>query len=483
MKKTSFKALFSENILILILVLLTLPFLLLSLYIHPSADDYIYSSWYKLPEGSHGYWSYQLWNYQSWNGRYFSTLLLTCNPLVFKSLAGYRLIPVFILLLLYKAIYFFVGALNMGMRKKTMHIVCLLVVITYFNLVPSLPETMYWMSGSVTYTLGISLFFFLSGLLLMYYHGFKNKGALRFFIVLFLCATSGFNELLAFQVLVLVLSIFLTRFAANKRPDYFALSLFVFAAVLFVVIALAPGNKGRLEQFENHYNLNYALSSMLRNTLKIAVYTFKNPPVLMLLTLILFNAPHLNFNSGIYKKFRRILKPTIIFITVGLVAVFYFISAYNMGIEPPLRVHGYIILLLLAGAFALMVTLNHKGEVFKLPVVILKKINVVLITLYIVFLCGSFSRKAGEPMYYTGNVAQAVSDLVHKAAAYDKELVSRYSIIKNTVSSEDCIVVPPLSEKPQSIYFTDIKADSSHWINWGTALYFNTGCIKTSPDI
>lgn len=480
MKKKILNSFLSDNFLIFLLILLILPLIFLCLYIHPSADDYIYASWYKLPEGAHGYWAYQVWNYLSWNGRYFSTLLLTGNPLVFHSLTAYRLIPVCITVLFYISGYYLLKSLLPGLAVRKRHILSLTVTISYFNIVPSLPESLYWMAGAVTYTLAASLFFILCSMWVLYYTLPQKKGIIKTLIILLTIAVAGFNELIAFVLPVLAATLFIARYKVHSKPDYFALGMFILSASMLVFIVAAPGNKARLLQYENHYNISYALTSTLKNSVKIVIYTFKNPPVLILMLILFLNAPLISVKASIYGTVRRLVLPAVIILTAGLTVIFYFISAYNMGIEPPLRVHGFIILLILSGAFAFVVFLNTKGEIIKLPALLLKKTNRILLLLFFVFMCGSFSRKAGEEIYFTGNIMQAAYDLTQAAPAYDRALESRYNIMASSERTAECMVVPPLEVKPQSIYFTDIKPDSSHWINWGTALYFDAACIKTA---
>jgi hypothetical protein len=75
--------------LILTLVVL-LPYFYLSFFIHPAADDYNYA----YLTISKDWFSEYINQYYTWNGRYSSNILVLLNPIAFKSLFFYRIIPI-----------------------------------------------------------------------------------------------------------------------------------------------------------------------------------------------------------------------------------------------------------------------------------------------------------------------------------------------------------------------------------------------------
>ena len=472
--------LLNEQALIAVLIILIAPLLILCYYIHPSADDLIYSSWYKTPTTS-GFWEYQFWNYLSWNGRYFSTVLLTLNPLVWGSFTGYKWLPVIILLVFYSGLYYMLKAIFNELKAPALHIISLLITVTYFNLVPSLPETLYWMAGSVTYTLTWGLTFYFFAFFLKYFNEEKHKKAHLLICMLLIFCIIGSNELSAFLITISAFLIVLYNWLSKKKPDTFSIVFLVFSAILCLIVILAPGNKARIALFENHYNFNYALVSTFKNVIKIAIFNFKNPPLIIMCFLTLINTPLLIKKSFFLKKIQKVnlfVLPVIIILTVTF---FYFTSAFNMGIEPPLRLHGFISIFLILSIGLYILLLNAKHEFIVLPFPQLRKLNLLLFAAFIGFIITDFHRKAGEDIYFKGNISLAVYDITHDAPAYNREMYARYELIYEAKKENSTdITVPIINAKPKSIFFVDIKPDSTHWINWSCAQYFDLNSIKTT---
>ncbi|MHC2992461.1 hypothetical protein OB13_13020, partial [Pontibacter sp. HJ8] len=64
-----------------------LPFLLLTLYIHPTADDFSFA----IRDTSLDFLTAQLVYYLNWSGRYFGTAIVRLSPLTFDSMVVYKL--------------------------------------------------------------------------------------------------------------------------------------------------------------------------------------------------------------------------------------------------------------------------------------------------------------------------------------------------------------------------------------------------------
>jgi hypothetical protein len=62
-----------------------------------------------------------------------------------------------------------------------------------------------------------------------------------------------------------------------------------------------------------------------------------------------------------------------------------------------------------------------------------------------------------------------------KASGFDKEMSSRYTIIKN--SKDKDVLVPALKNKPKTIYVDDISKDSLDWRNQVYSDYFQKHTI------
>ena len=84
------------------IVLLLLPYLLISVYCNPSLDDYSYAY-----NGQH----YSLFfnctrDYLNWNGRYFSNILVFLNPMAFDAILVYKAIPVILIVFTFISLFY-----------------------------------------------------------------------------------------------------------------------------------------------------------------------------------------------------------------------------------------------------------------------------------------------------------------------------------------------------------------------------------------
>jgi len=471
------KALFTDKFLIFLLILFLIPLLYLCFYIHPSADDFVYGSWYKNVNHT-SFFEYHRQNYLTWNGRYFSTLLLSINPLVFKCLTGYKLIPLFLISFFYFGFFLMLSQIFKQLGKKTIHIIALLILLIYLNLVPSLPETLYWMSASMTYFMAWGLTFYWFYFLISYYKkpSFKNS---IMPLILMICII-GTNELSAFMTFFVLLFVAIREIIQDKKLHTGTIFFLIICVVFLFIVIIAPGNAVRQTNYPNHHNLMYALSNASFNLFRIYTLIFISTPFIFFLLLTALNSNEfyekLNINKNTHIFWTIVLYP----IPIMLVFFFYFVSSFSMGIHPPLRVHGFIAFFILFYVMVLLIKIFGKMIFFNFEKSNLKKINIILIILLLFSIMADFHKKTGDNIYFKGNIMQATYDICNEVEAYNKEMNDRYKIIeyaqKDNVNN---ISVPELKHRPQSIFFVDIKPDSTYWVNWATALYFDIETIKT----
>ncbi|MDD3878046.1 MAG: DUF6056 family protein [Bacteroidales bacterium] len=471
----------NKNLALLIHILLLLPVFILCIYIHPSADDFIYSSWYKAPV-SVNFWEYHKGNYLTWNGRYFSTLLLTINPLVFGSFTGYKILAIVMLLFFYGALYAFFKTIFNTLDVKAVHIISLLIMISYLNIVPSLSETVYWMSATLTYFLAWAMTLLMWVFILKYYHSNTSKRNAIVVLLLAFCVI-GSNELSAFLTGFTGLGLIILKVLKNKKPDAFSLLFFTVSIILILIVILAPGNNNRLNFFENHYNINFAITNTFYNFFKITILHIKNPAIISLCFLSFLNAHKLLKSSQLFQKIKNFNPLFFLISVVCIILFFYFTSAFNMGIQPPLRVHGFISFLVILSLAFFAILLNQKHQFLVLEANQLLKINSLLIGVFCFFVLTDFHKKDGENYYIKGNIMLAVYDLTHDAPKFNHALNNRYKLIQQAKREQKTsLSLPVLPYKPRSIFFADIKPDSLHWINWGNANYFDLKYINTFDE-
>ena len=98
------RCLSSEMFLIVLGVFSVIPFIIISFFNNPAADDFAFP----VEIHNHGFIGSQIWWYNNWLGRYFSSFLMSINPLVFNNFFLFKLIPIFLIAsLFFSLLYFF----------------------------------------------------------------------------------------------------------------------------------------------------------------------------------------------------------------------------------------------------------------------------------------------------------------------------------------------------------------------------------------
>ena len=243
---------------------LLLPFLILSFYCHPSADDYIFAAQVKKMGG----FAYFDLIYHSWSGRYFSTFIKFFNPLVYDWLWGYKLIPFFLIILFVTSIYFFVKIIFPIETTKTKRIIISLsFVLLYFNIMPSTPEGIYWIESSINYLFANTLLIFFFTII------FKNWNSKKIKIVDYLIIFTipimivGSNEIsmLALNEFLFILIIY--QFLITKKINKLLIIPFIIAFISTIIEITAPGNYMRMTS-------SFSLNSDILLSLKLCIISF-----------------------------------------------------------------------------------------------------------------------------------------------------------------------------------------------------------------
>ena len=151
----------SDNFIISIGILTILPFIVISFFNNPTADDFCYNC----QSRDLGFWNAQLSWYNGWSGRYFSSAILSIKPLVSDSFLIYKLIPIILLISLFTSIYYLSSLLFVNLKKRDFFILTFFILTLYLIQIPSISQGFYWLAGSITYQLSnilaILLFCFL----------------------------------------------------------------------------------------------------------------------------------------------------------------------------------------------------------------------------------------------------------------------------------------------------------------------------------
>ncbi|MGD0089688.1 MAG: DUF6056 family protein [Planctomycetota bacterium] len=418
-----------------------LPFLALTLFVHPQSDDFVYAVRTRVS----GFWEANLFWYRIWSGRYTATALASMNPLVFDSFLLCKLVPAAVMVLLFCSVYFLIGALGAsGVPRKQRAVMALVVVLLYLHQMPDLVQGIYWVVAP-TYQLGNMLLLFLCGAM-MKMDGARGAGRKKTLwcalAVLAIFIAVGTNEL----TMCLVLEMLVLTAVLNIRDREMRLSwaLLVAAALLAAaLVMLSPGNKARLAGVKQDFW--FAVNSSVAQGLTYLAKWLLHSPILLLAVFFVPLAarlPRLRISGLTHPAL------AIPLFSATYLALF-FPPCYGAGgvIEP--RTVNVICFFFLIGFFvnvylAVNCLVCKRNTAFPvLPAYVSGLIGAAI--LLMVFVCDSNLKNACEDLF-TGT-----------AYRYDQALQERYQIIREC-GSPVCDV-PALRDRPRTLFFQEMAVD------------------------
>lgn len=448
----------------LIVLLTILPFFIISFYNHPSADDFCFADNYN----SLGYWQTQLHYYNNWTGRYMATALLTISPVDYNWLLDYKLLPIFLIMLFGVSIYIFISKLLPNAILKDRLLLSFFILFLYMFKAPTMSESFYWMSASITYQVASILSLLLFSLVL---HLQKQKGVIKIYYTLLgamLCvAIVGSNEISMMLLLIVLFLWLVIRSYLRRELDKSLLVLLLVSMVASAIVVLAPGNMVRMAEKPEKFQLGYSIFKSLNYTFHSII--LKWLPITILL--VLFFIDLLNRISGNIRSRYQLPKISLFHILLWAVFLFsvmalsFFPSFWSQGGHPPLRAINVIYLLYIFGGMALvfMSIIYLQNHNFKIP----KPLFAYKLILGLFIL--------GFMVLKTNNIKKVYADLFKGTAyQYHLEMEERYAQLRSCVS--DSCMVSPLQHKPATIFAFDLVPDSSYEV------YYYNQCLSFYLD-
>ncbi len=452
-----------------LLAVVLLPLLALSYYNHPSAaDDYGYiDTVFKFGwlEAMHYY-------YTGWTGRYFGILLNHSNPLLFHSIAGFKVLPVFLMAGLIGVLYGLVRHLTPTLSRLAHLGFAGVLFFLFIQKIPSLAGFFYWMAAFVTYTIPSILTFGWIIVVLRWYRLDTRRmkiltGVLAGFLAFAIIGSSEANLL---TILILIAGFCGYRLLFQRQIDGLMIGVVAAAALGCFLYFTAPGLDVRLggNPLGGNIPTSFVNSFRMLGILTLGWIT-KTP-------LFLFTAVWLLVLSRITPLARlRFAVPFwyVFLLYIGILAAQLFTSYYGIGIDPTEREVNVVYLFFLVGWFYVIgVLFQWTSQKTELP-------ELSLISQYI--LVGLLSLQIVISLYQSVPVRLAYGDLLSgRAAAYDTELYQRYDLIKS--SPTPIVYVPALKNRPQSLYTDDLNENPDHWWNKLMAGYFGKKAIYLQAE-
>lgn len=355
------------------ILLIVVPFFLISFYSVPSADDYETAR----ESLKRGYITYQIDHWTDWNGRYTSTAIQSA-PLLMNFVI-YGIIPFILFGLFIHATYLLLRntCLLDKLQKMQVLLAALFLLAIYCLSIP-ITSNFYWLSGSATYFLPTILFLYLLSVLYkVIYKGIKSFALtlIGSFLIFFIVGTSE-TAMLLLDIFLLVL--FLIYILYRRKINW---SLVAFETISFIsslIVVLAPGNAVRKSNFSGGGDISTAVIKSVGATIDFSHTWLFTDSILWLFTVVLFGLAVILF--GKYNKEKcgiLSIHPLLALVFVPLFTfVGFFVPYFSFGSYGPERTLALIqfvfvfsllyVILVLAHYFVHKVYSNFSENVFSM---------------------------------------------------------------------------------------------------------------------
>jgi hypothetical protein len=451
-----------------------LPRLALAVFAYPSADDFCIVE----ETLNDGFWYMQAHSYLTWTGRY-SAVFLESIVSQFDLARIYPWFAAATIVATVAAIRMLIAALLAneisGARITAIAMIAAAVFVTGL---PSIVEAFYWMPGEASYQWGIVTYLVWLSLLIRTARGegVRSKDSWRrASLVVLAVIVSGFNEVMA-PILVATCAVFI---AVNRRQrfasDRFMLALLGVVVVCTAVSFAAPGNASRSRvypELASRHNLEYAVIETARQTARF-IGRFGSEPALWL----------------------------------GAVAAWWWGARLQRNTLALRRRAGYAAAVLSALIAIAYLTLfpvyweygevNYSGEGRTYNVTYIPLIAVVVWTAGLLvgpvldrLEAALHARKAAR-----GGIDLAVAvalavllvaspstrgafDALKAAPRYLEEEQDRAEVLRRSPRT-GVVFVDRITVRPPGLFWGDLEADESHWINVCVANYYDLSGVRT----
>jgi len=455
----------NELFLTFFLIVLVLPFFILTIFNHPAfVEDYFY--WHRMERVGFFNASFSLYKY--WSGRFFTHSELLISPFIYRTFEGYKLFSLFLMLSFFSVLCLFISEIfknSINFREK--FLLSLSVFFLYLCKMPTVAQGFYWLIGTTVYhnTIILILLFFIG-----YIHLCKTK-LLRFKIIyaVVLCilaiAIASSNEVGLIVTLIPVALFFFIDLIHKKKLNWSLLLVVLAIAVTALVVLKSPGTQTRMGKFAENQDFlsSFFLSFMLLSELLIS-WIFNSP--LLALTILLIPL-FFKIIKQKYENYNIFFLTPIYAFALSIVILFMSIDIIELSMGNPFDrtvnfIYFFFLILWFYNILVIIFYLNKKYDIKK--IFIPRYLYIVLICIVVMFL------------FINKNFRTAYSDLFTGTAyKFDKEMYERYRYIAE--SKSDTCIVETMQNFPETICKFEITTDPNHIYNQWIAAFFKKKAI------
>jgi hypothetical protein len=445
------KAKFTRIVILLgigILVLELVPFILISFYNHPAADDYICA----IPALQWDPITNTIAWYLSWSSRYTSAFLVSTNALAYKSLLGYKLSSIGLILSIFIGFNFLCKSVFKNIFWGSSQIIALFLTCGYISCLPSVVEGLYYFNGAICYlpgnvflTLLISWWFFkipisnLSDINISNFTVFSIQSFLLFLI-------AGNNEVIMMISLSIVFLLWFRFYILNKKNHFGLSGLLTISFLSTCLVLFSPSTYYRIK----------STNSVEKNHLKIIVNTvngclenthdwLSETPFMLLIISFAF----IPVSSRI-KKFNRTELLLFSVLSIILYVLSFLPSYFGEGVLQGRTANTNLFILLLF----MMINILFWKKYYEDTHLLSFKYSLTIKKMYFLIVCCSF--------LVSNNSILCYKDLkTGDASKYNEERNNRIKLVETALG--DSVWVPSIKHKPKTIFFSDIGIYPEPW--------------------
>ena len=470
---------------IIVVVLSMLPLMVLSIYDHPSADDFTYSiKTYHAWKGSGSIISViktaietsaEYWH--TWQGLYTSAFLLALQPAIFGegcyAVTGILMIGIIFAGNIFFAYYMIHHVLN-GSKLEgfTVGSVMSFLMIQWM---PSFVEGLYWYNGAMNYV----FFFSLMEVLICLTIGIgRTRQKKQVISIIAGCITgvlvAGGNHVTAFLSIIYLILLCIMSFLVNKGAAYRWNLIVLVATVLgFLMNVVSPGTRIRQSKFNEGYGVFASI--------KAAIFTgmdYVNGWIgVALIVCIVVLLPVIFKIVSQFKKETGFMFPypfLVLLVSLGMVCAMFCPPLYAMGNFGAGRllnvVYFTFILVVFVNVFYLCGWVQtHIFTIDENKVSDLSGSFIIVVCALFLGLIVTAGNEAGA--YYSLGMLRDGT-----AKAYSEEVDQRIELLKN--SQGEKVEVSGYSIWPPLLYFDDITDNPKDWRNKAVKKYYDLKSIK-----
>lgn len=442
-----------------------LPFLILSFFNHPSAEDFFF--WTRVERV--GFINALFNLYKHWSGRFFSHSELLINPLIFRSFFGYKVFTLILMLLFFYVLFLLISEFTKSdISLKQRLLLSISIFFLYCFGMPTTSEGFYWLISVPVYHNAIifTMIFFISYNRLRKSEKLSSKIIYTAISCFSVIAIAGSNEVAMSTMILILALIAAVNLYEEKKIHWSLLLIIVCIGIASYIDITAPGTEVRGNSFLGKHKFMYSVTWSFTVLMKnLASYIFTTPllPVTLILLPVLFKLiKNEENNTNIF----FILPFISLILSILLLYSNIFTSVWSTGNTPYKRTLNLIyfefLILWFYNVIVLLIYLNKK---YKFNEAFVPKFLYLIALIALAFF-----------LIKNNNVKTAYSDLFRGTASnFDFEMNERYKYIQQ--SNSDTCEVDSLKIYPKTIFAHEITSDPDIPYNQWYARYFNKKAI------